>query len=102
MNTTTKLAAFGLALVAIVGTGAGIGATVGPDATPAAAEAPAPIGQGVVATAEGYRLVPLDHRPRPRRWHLPLRHRRPSRRTGTPTSPRCTNGTCTSSSSTAT
>ena len=59
MNTTTKLAAFGLALVAIVGTGAGIGATVGPDATPAAAEPPAPIGQGVVATAEGYRLVPL-------------------------------------------
>ena len=59
MNTTTKLAAFGLALVAIVGTGAGIGATVGPDATRATAEAPAPIGQGVVATEDGYRLVPL-------------------------------------------
>jgi hypothetical protein len=59
MSTTTKLAAFGVALVAIVGTGAGIGATVGPDATPAAAEAPAPIGQGVVATEDGYRLVPL-------------------------------------------
>jgi hypothetical protein len=58
MNTTTKLAAFGLALVAIVGTGAGIGATVGPDASRAAAEAPAPIGQGVVATEDGYRLVP--------------------------------------------
>jgi hypothetical protein len=58
MNTTTKLAAFGLALVAIVGTGAGIGATVGPRATPVVAEAPAPIGQGVVATVDGYRLVP--------------------------------------------
>ena len=59
MNTTTRLAAFGVALVAVLGAGVGLGAAVGPDATQAEAEAPAPIGEGVVATAEGYRLVPL-------------------------------------------
>jgi hypothetical protein len=58
VNTTTRLAGFGVALVAILGVGAGLGAAVGPDATQTEAEAPAPIGQGVVATAEGYRFVP--------------------------------------------
>jgi len=60
MNTTTRLAGFGVALVAILGVGAGLGAAVGPDVVPAEAEAPAPIGQGVVAAAEGYRLVPTS------------------------------------------
>lgn len=60
MNTTTRLAGFGVALVAILGVGAGLGAAVGPDVLPAEAEAPAPIGQGVVAAAEGYRLVPTS------------------------------------------
>jgi hypothetical protein len=58
MSTTTRLAGFGVALVAIVGVGAGLGVAVGPDATRAAVEAPAPVGQGVVTAAEGFRLVP--------------------------------------------
>ena len=57
MNTTTRLAAFGVALVAILGLGAGLGAAVGPDVAETEAEAPAPIGQGVVSAAEGYRLI---------------------------------------------
>ena len=63
MNTTTRLAAFGVALVAIVGVGAGLGAAIGPDVTQPAAEAPAPIGQGVVADR---RRLP----PGPRLHHL--------------------------------
>lgn len=58
MSTTTRLAGFGVALVAILGLAAGLGAAVGPDVPVAKAEAPAPIGQGVVSAAEGYRLVP--------------------------------------------
>jgi hypothetical protein len=58
MSTTTRLATFGVALVAILGFGAGLGAAVGPDVAETEAEAPAPIGQGVVAAAEGYRLIP--------------------------------------------
>jgi hypothetical protein len=58
MSTTTRLAGFGVALVAILAIGAGLGAVVGPDATQAHAEAPAPIGQGVLTAAEGFRLVP--------------------------------------------
>lgn len=59
MNTTTRLAAFGLSLVAALGLGAALGAAVGPDVTGGDAEAPAPIGDGVVSTHNGYRLVPL-------------------------------------------
>jgi hypothetical protein len=55
---TTRLATFGVALFAVLGLGAGIGAAVGPDVPADKAEAPAPIGQGVVAAAEGYRFVP--------------------------------------------
>ncbi len=60
MNATTRLAGFGVALVAILGVGAGLGAAVGPEVGEAGAEAPAPIGQGVVAAAEGYRLIPAN------------------------------------------
>jgi hypothetical protein len=60
MNTTSRLAVFGVVLMVLLGAGVGLGAAVGPDAIAAEAEAPAPIGEGVVATAEGYRLVPLD------------------------------------------
>lgn len=60
MSTTTRLAGFGVALVAILGLGAGLGAAVGPHVAEAEAEAPAPIGQGVVSAAEGYRLVPAS------------------------------------------
>jgi hypothetical protein len=58
MNTTVRLAGFGLALAVVLGAGAGLGAVVGPDVTKAAAEAPLPIGEGVVSTADGYRLIP--------------------------------------------
>jgi hypothetical protein len=58
MNTPARLAGFGVALIAILGVGAGVGAAIGPDVTAPVAEAPAPIGQGVVAAARGYRLVP--------------------------------------------
>ena len=60
--TTTRLAGFGVALVAILGVGAGLGAAVGPDVAETEAEAPAPIGQGVVAAAEGHRLIPATTR----------------------------------------
>jgi len=58
VNTTTRLASFGVALLAVLGLGTGIGAAVGPDAPADKAQAPAPIGQGVVAAARGYRFVP--------------------------------------------
>jgi hypothetical protein len=58
MNTTARLAAFGAGLVAVLGVGAGLGEVVGPDTTTATAEPPAPVGEGVVVTADGYRLVP--------------------------------------------
>jgi hypothetical protein len=58
VNTASRLAGFGLVLVVVLGAGAGLGAVVGPDVTKAAAEAPAPIGEGVVSTADGYRLIP--------------------------------------------
>lgn len=60
MSTTTRLAGFGIALVAILGVGAGVGAAIGPDVPTTEAEAPAPIGQGVVAASQGYRLIPAS------------------------------------------
>jgi len=60
MNTTTRLAGFGVALVAILGVGAGVGAAIGPDVATTEQEALAPTGQGVVAAAEGYRLIPAS------------------------------------------
>ncbi len=59
MSTATRLASFGVALVATLGLGAGLGAAVGPDVTETEAEAPAPIGQGVVSAGEGYRFIPV-------------------------------------------
>jgi len=58
MSTSTRLATFAVALFAVLGLGAGIGAAVGPDVAETEAEAPAPIGQGVVSASEGYRFVP--------------------------------------------
>lgn len=58
MRTATRLAGFGVGLVAVLGLGAGLGAVVGPDAADVEAEAPAPLGQGVVTAEEGYRLLP--------------------------------------------
>ena len=60
MNATTRIAVFGAILATAMGVGAGMGATVGPDAIRTEAPAPAPMGQGVVATRDGYRLVPTS------------------------------------------
>ncbi len=57
-RTSTRLAAYAAVLAALLGGGIVAGATVGPDVTPAAAEAPMPMGQGVVAAEDGYRLLP--------------------------------------------
>jgi hypothetical protein len=51
---------FGLLLATALGVGAAAGATIGPNVV-IAAETPAPIGEGVVATAEGYRLTLLGN-----------------------------------------
>lgn len=59
MRTTTKLAGFALGLVAMLGVGALVGATLGPSVAVAEVEEPAPIGEGVVSAAEGYRFVPV-------------------------------------------
>jgi hypothetical protein len=57
MNTGTRLAAFGVVLAAALGGGAAVGAVLGPSAA-VEVEAPPPLGQGVVAAEDGYRLVP--------------------------------------------
>jgi hypothetical protein len=58
MNVPAKLVGFALGLVAVCGIGAGIGAAVGPEPAKAdAADAPAPIGAGVVSAESGYRMV---------------------------------------------
>ena len=58
MSTTTRLAGFGVALIAILGLGAGLGAAIGPDVAATEADVPAPVGQGVVSAAEGFRFIP--------------------------------------------
>jgi hypothetical protein len=59
VSTARKLTAFAVVLVALLGGGVAVGATLGP-AVHTGDEAPMPIGEGVVAAAEGYRLVPAD------------------------------------------
>jgi hypothetical protein len=60
MSAATRIAVFGVILATAMGIGAGMGATVGPDAIRTEATTPAPMGQGVVATRDGYRLVPAS------------------------------------------
>ncbi len=60
MSAVVRIAGFGVALVAAVGIGAGVGAAVGPAPIAVDTEAPAPMGQGVVAARDGYRLVPTS------------------------------------------
>jgi hypothetical protein len=60
VSTSTRLAGFAAGLIVALGAGAGLGSAIGPAATRTEIEAPAPIGEGVVSTADGYRLVPLD------------------------------------------
>ena len=59
MRTPTKLVAFAVALVAACAIGAGIGAAVGPEPAKADDEAPAALGEGVVSSESGYRMVAL-------------------------------------------
>jgi hypothetical protein len=53
-----RLATYAAVLAALLGGGVVAGAAIGPDVAPAEAEAPMPLGQGVVATTEGYRFLP--------------------------------------------
>ena len=74
MNTTTRLAAFGVALVAILAARRRTRRRRRSRRRTVKAEAPAPIGEGVVATAEGYRLVPdtTDLDPDGGAWHFTI------------------------------
>ena len=58
MKPGTRIAGFAVVLAAALGIGAGAGAAIGPTPTRSAEMQPAPIGEGVVATADGYHLVP--------------------------------------------
>ena len=58
MSAVRRITVFGAILAAAMAIGAGMGATIGPDAIKTEASTPAPMGQGVVATRDGYRLVP--------------------------------------------
>jgi len=61
VKAAARVAVFGAALAAVLGIGSAIGAAVGPT-PPAKAPAmePAPIGEGVVSAADGYRIVPAE------------------------------------------
>jgi hypothetical protein len=58
MNASVKLGIFGAALLAIFGVAAILGKVAGPAPNVADAEVMAPVGEGVVSVAEGYRFVP--------------------------------------------
>lgn len=58
MKPGTRIAGFAVVLAAALAVGAGVGAAIGPTPTRSAAMEPAPIGEGVVSTADGYHLVP--------------------------------------------
>jgi hypothetical protein len=60
MNTGTRLAAFGVVLAVALGGGAAVGAVLGPSVA-VEVEAPPPLGRGVVAVEDGYRLVPATN-----------------------------------------
>ncbi|MCU1397163.1 MAG: hypothetical protein JWN62_272 [Acidimicrobiales bacterium] len=58
MNTCQRLSVFGIVLAGIFGIGIGAGAMLGPPASAKEVMAPAPMGEGVVSTKDGYRFVP--------------------------------------------
>jgi hypothetical protein len=58
VNTVQRLTAFGIVLAAIFAIGIGAGAALGPAPSTEEEMAPAPIGEGVVSTKDGYRFVP--------------------------------------------
>ena len=58
MRPGTRIAGFAVVLAAALGVGAGVGAAVGPTPSRPSQMEPAPIGAGVVSTADGYHMVP--------------------------------------------
>lgn len=60
MRTSTRLGGFALVLATSLAAGAAVGASIGPEPTAANAEAPPPMGQGVVVARDGYRFVPAS------------------------------------------
>jgi hypothetical protein len=58
VNTVQRLSAFGVVLAGMFVIGIGAGAAFGPATSTREAMAPAPVGEGVVATKDGYRFVP--------------------------------------------
>ncbi len=58
MKPGIRIAGFAVVLAGALGAGAGVGAAIGPAPTRPATMEPAPIGAGVVSTADGYRLLP--------------------------------------------
>jgi hypothetical protein len=61
MNTVQRLSAFGVVLAGIFAAGIGAGALFGPTASAKETMAPAPMGEGVVSSRDGYRFVPATH-----------------------------------------
>ena len=60
MNAAQRLAAFGVVVAAVFGIGIGAGALLGPAAAAQEEMTPAPLGEGVVSTRDGYRFVPAN------------------------------------------
>ena len=60
MNAAQRLAAFGVVVAAVFGIGIGAGAVLGPAAAAQEEMTPAPLGEGVVSTRDGYRFVPAN------------------------------------------
>jgi hypothetical protein len=58
MKAGSRIAGFAVVLAAALGIGAGVGAAIGPTPNRPAEMESAPIGEGVVATADGYHLAP--------------------------------------------
>lgn len=58
MNTPARLGVFGAGLVAVAALGAALGAAVGPAPSRRETRTAVPLGDGVVVTEKGYRLVP--------------------------------------------
>lgn len=58
MNAALRLVTFGVVVAAVFGGGIAAGAVLGPAAAAKEEMAPAPIGEGVVSSKDGYRFVP--------------------------------------------
>lgn len=58
MNAVQRLATFGVVVAAVFGIGIGAGAVLGPAVAAQEEITPAPLGEGVVSTRDGYRFVP--------------------------------------------